>query len=582
MFVTVVTLGLALFYASRGFDSGFVDMGHDGYVLKVATDLCDGSILFKDIFTQYGILGDRLNCAILQMSDSSALMTLKNSYAFIYAISLGSLTYLTTRWAGAGWGWCAGIFAVLSAPFFRHGIMLSVHVFILPLAIMTVASLHRFSQAFRVRWAVLAGALSGFVFLLKQNIGVYQFLAVLGVVLLLSLCVSTERSPSGVARAVAGVLMGTLLLVGGGVALTWFEGGLSDWWLQTIVFPREFYANQMPTEFGSPTQQSLARLNLDVANLVPRAFWLPFDMFRDQSWWFLLRAGIFIIGLVGLRSRQTRSPSIVLVVFSMAAYPMNFPSYNFMHQWWSLVPLLPLVPLCLRKRSISIDYHASTDMARGTDTHGILSKRVVVSPSDFMRQNSRVLVAGAIYSVTALAAIGTLLGQGNRFSLSAGNLSFSTLANALRTCSPMPVGSKLEGICTEPAMRRSLMEVADALHDTRLKYGEINGTPAHVISIETEEGVEGISRSLLPIAILEDNSSQYPALWQMPGLREIYPSAIERAQEGGWVLLDYGPASSDRHVPGFKKIWTLDWWDSSAVDKFQAWSIFVPDRLVSE
>jgi hypothetical protein len=52
--VAALTLVIALFFAPRGYQAGFVDMGHDGYQLRQVLDLSEGGVIFRDTFDQYG------------------------------------------------------------------------------------------------------------------------------------------------------------------------------------------------------------------------------------------------------------------------------------------------------------------------------------------------------------------------------------------------------------------------------------------------------------------------------------------------------------------------------------------------
>src|SRR6266404_3008894 len=45
--VAALTLVIALFFAPRGYQAGFVDMGHDGYQLRQVRDL-KGGVIFRD------------------------------------------------------------------------------------------------------------------------------------------------------------------------------------------------------------------------------------------------------------------------------------------------------------------------------------------------------------------------------------------------------------------------------------------------------------------------------------------------------------------------------------------------------
>src|SRR5882672_9896544 len=59
--LAAITLAVCLYFAPRGFQAGFVDMGQDGYQLRQVLDLSRGSVIFRDTFDQYGPLNGYLN-----------------------------------------------------------------------------------------------------------------------------------------------------------------------------------------------------------------------------------------------------------------------------------------------------------------------------------------------------------------------------------------------------------------------------------------------------------------------------------------------------------------------------------------
>jgi hypothetical protein len=563
----LLTFVVAAYYAPRGFDAGFVDMGHDGYVLKVATDLCDGAVLFRDVFTQYGVLGDRLNCLVLKVDDS--LLFLKYSYAFLYLISGFLVYYLTARVGGMRWAVSLTAFFLLSAPFYRHGIMLSVQAIILPLQLVSLAAMMRFVNRGGRLILLVVGTLSGLVFLFKQSAGIYQVGALAIAVLVLA---GHGRGWLRVRQAVmaaAIVVAGFIVVALSAIAYEWWTGSLGDWYAQTVQFPRAFYTEYSLTEYGFFSRDRYSGLLGFVTPLVPWPVWVVWDAFLFQMHWMLLRVSLVAIAVVAIIQGWNRRMAVVVLAFIVMGTLINFPSFNFMHQWWSTVPVLPAVPYLIMP--LVWQWRVGSRVVDAAGFVKVSAAQVASGAGRFLRENAAACLAAPLYAILVMAALGTIAGDGNGLSVTGGNLSPMTSGVA---CNKVETPPRLEGMCASPSrawMRRNLETVTTALQDT-LAEQRLRAPGASYVSIERTDGVSDIARSLLPIAALTDNSTSNPATWQLPILRDLYPDSLRRNYARGDLLLDYGLWEEERDVPGYRIVR----WIVNEEDLSLAWMLYAP------
>src|SRR5438552_1019164 len=82
--LATATLLVCVYFTPRGFESGFVDMAHDGYQLRQVLDLSHGGVIFRDTFDQYGPLHGYLNAAAFR-AFGQRLLTIKYVIAVWYA-----------------------------------------------------------------------------------------------------------------------------------------------------------------------------------------------------------------------------------------------------------------------------------------------------------------------------------------------------------------------------------------------------------------------------------------------------------------------------------------------------------------
>jgi len=507
-----VTTVIGLFVAPRGFWLGFVDMAHDGYVLKTASDLCGGAVLFLDTFTQYGVLGDPLNCLVLQWHDT--LLSVKYVYALIYSIGLGLIAFFTTRWAGAGWGIGAATVLLMSAPFYRHGVMLSVHVLMIPAQVLTVMSLLAYARRPHPAWVGLAGALTGVVFLLKWNVGAYQIVGVVLTIVLITVFGFPRQSEGPTLVTLWGV--GGLALVGtlaAGMLPVVASGSARDWFYQTILFTQTLYN---PGAGGTP---------------IASAFSVALSLANEQRWWWLLRCTLLLVTVIGISDRRTRSPALILLALGLTATLGNYPSANFMHQWWTLVPLVPLIPLAFPPPLRQPPFHT---LAR---------------PLFAVRVDMKTVAAYTAAAVGGVAVMGTVLGTGLR-TWDTDNGNWDRIRTFDWSCQPMAGGSRLDGMCISPDFAAALGDV-----DSRLRYWRSTvSSPQKLRNVTSVEQSMG-PWSLLPIANLQDNISVSPALWQDTPFRRLYPAAIAEATRRGDILVDFGILNApERWFPRYQRV----------------------------
>ena len=341
-----LTFLICMWFSARGFNLGFADIGHDSYVLKVASDLNGGATLFKNTFTQYGIIGDHLNALILRLHNR--LIFIKFVYSVIYSICCYIIYKSTKLSSSHRAAIMVSCFFIASGPFYRHGIMLSVHTYILLVQLGVVSSLRKFLSYGSKRALIYTSFLSAFVFLLKQNYGIFQ-------IFLISICL---LSPVVKKRLrVVGLYFGIILIKNAPFFLKIiYERALTDWYIQTVEFPRLFYTDYiLSTErLFTNSRALLERLpSLSFLTNIPWPIFAFIELFFDQPYWMTLRLALFSLALNQIRTGRTRDSGIVMLIIVCSGTLVLWPSPNFMHQWWTLAPVFPLIPKAITELGLS-------------------------------------------------------------------------------------------------------------------------------------------------------------------------------------------------------------------------------------
>ena len=533
---------IGVFVSPRGFNQGFVDIGHDSYVLKVASDLNGGATLFAQTFTQYGILGDQLNALVLKISNR--LLFLKYFYSLIYGVAIATFYLVVREKSGRSASCVVTLFVILSAPFYRHGMMLSVHAPILLLQIIVAAILYRIHQKSSPKLVVLLGAMMALIFLFKQNVGSYQYLLIFP---LLALITYRGDENESLFRKIAPtfcyfVASTTAILVPVFVILQ-SQGSLHDWLVQTVLFPREFYSSYFSNELarGSITIQALNNYPLVPKNL-PSVLIQIIDTAIIHPYWVLLRVCLVILALKLFSNQSTRRDGLIMIFFLISGTLTLWPSANFMHQWWTLVPVLTYLPFSLRVSANHKLHNESTNKKVNQ-----LRFKSIIHPS----------IVPTLGSVVAFAALAVLV-FGDRQNILTNNL-FSFIINQKRNCVEIIEPAPLSGICTDPKLASDLQRVSEQLMLALSNSQKINKL-ARAVSINEDDGIDETLISLLPIAALSNNASTQPVFWRLPVLTKFYPDALKINQKNNDVLIEL-VKGEDSPPSGYETVFELEYED---------------------
>lgn len=559
--VFVLTLAICLISVRSGFDLGFVDIAHDGYQLGTARILLSGHTLFRGAFTQYGVTMEYLNALSLYVF-GEYLYSLKLFVSLLYAVSALLIFEITRR--NSSLYLAVGVFGfwLLSAPFYRHGIMVSPHALAMLLQLTVVGILiQQGERGSRLSYFVL-GVLTGVLFATKQSIGTFQA-AALGLIII-GQCTVIKRD---YLKLLESSLMATsgflVVIIPIGVALYW-AGALGDWEKQTIAFPRLLYLNLAwplyygpvadahPIVVGKPLHmESLPRIvqlvHLSLVGPAGQPDWMLFRLALLGLFTYCFASGAKQLGLIG---------SVSLFFLSLG----NFPSWNFMHQWWTFAPIMPLLPLIylhMKQRFVRVAHINWGDLLRRKEWAS-----VTLGELWFFDGLSKPFI-------WALAVVG-VLGQ----HVIAPNLDLALLFSRVKAATVDCVKVKslvtLRGMCTTVGFARDLDAVASLVAQAKADAPE-----RPVASIETSMGYFHSPRALLLTAALPNNPPAHPIAWQEPVLSDaIYPDRLSTLRAHEAILIDFSPHGLVRKIDGYRA-WASEPDTTEALDGL--WTIYLPE-----
>ena len=460
--LVALTWLVTLYFAPRGFHHGFVDMAHDGYQLRQALDLYNGGVIFRDTFDQYGPLSAYLNLVGF-VAFGKRLLAIKYLIALSYGVTAVFLYLLARRLLNRPLSAFSVVAWLALAPFYQHGTMISAHAYLVLVQAAALSVMLRFVDTGRLTSLVLVGVLCGICWMLKQSFGV---LFVAGVALSVLLI---RRGHYGRRLAVElGALAAAFAAV---VAVTLASlaaaGALRDWYLQTVVFPSEFYLSSSRAVPGSPRA---------ILGHFVQLQW------EASAFWLFLRLAVFAGAVAALRRRQD-AHLVVLACVTLALWFGAYPSGNYMHQWWTTTFAFAGATLvCHRAVAVVIT-------------------RVVPNRIGYAPALTMLLIASVAWPNVVAR-------------LQASRLAAATLTETIRE--PWPVSGIKTDVTTSAALTR--------LYDVMTRFRR-NHPGTKIVSIDDADGVTtGIAASLPLLSFFDDNHHDQPIYWHLPVLSSVvYP-----------------------------------------------------------
>ena len=154
-----------------------IDPHHDGILLKPAIDIINGKMLFKDTFTQYGMLTTLIQAAAIKVI-GPYLISIKISTVLFYSLSVILLYYIWRNFLTDNYFFIVYFLFLITAPFYPRPMLPWSSVYALFFLLLTNLFVINFIKKDNVIWLFWAGIASALAFWCRQPIGVVIYLSI--------------------------------------------------------------------------------------------------------------------------------------------------------------------------------------------------------------------------------------------------------------------------------------------------------------------------------------------------------------------------------------------------------------------
>lgn len=306
-----------------------IDLHHDGIMFKAAVDVADGAAVFRETFSQYGILPPLLQGLAVKLFGAE-LVVLKLLTAFFYGLTLVAYDMVWKRFFTAKEkiyrAFYILLFFVLSAD-----CCVTSHpwasVYALFFLLLTIHFSLRFFEDDKrnIRYAAASGVLAAVVFGFRQPCGLTTLLAA-GAITFIVFSVSVSDARRFAAGFFCG--FGAVLIIY--VLMITVYGAWHDYWIQTW---------QNAFVFAVKRGSGNGSWSDTVANFFP--FITGDRGYIDAIFAFfpLLTLGLFARMILNGKWKES-IPLIVVIIYALSAWHQYYPVPCMRHLYWASVPMM--------------------------------------------------------------------------------------------------------------------------------------------------------------------------------------------------------------------------------------------------
>lgn len=335
-------LGLFAMWIAGKFAGIEIDDHHDGLMFKVAHDIYNGAVPFRDTFTQYGLLLSLMQSWAMWLVEPTVL-SIRLLTVVCYGAAAALLYIVWRRFVG----WSVAALTVLAwlmlAPFYLYEFLPWSSSTVLPFqTAMILYTLRYLEEPSRANLRVI-GIMVGLIFWIRMPVAVLSLITLVGLLGYIGL--AKARSKSGLMPAIAEikqVLIGVLVVSVPFLLYLLFRGALRDWFLQTFMMA--FYFARTIPQVWSGSQGFLPSV---LSSLFP---------FNVGFIWVLLP--VSVLACLGWSVNKTMREAaaardievlriLVLSALCVASWAQYYPVTEDRHVFWGATPMFVLVPVAL-------------------------------------------------------------------------------------------------------------------------------------------------------------------------------------------------------------------------------------------
>lgn len=319
-FIFFLTIGVAGYFSFLG-----VDPHHDGIMLKPASDIMHGQMLFRDTFTQYGAFTTILQSWALSLF-GNYLYVIKMQTVLFYGVIVVMLWLVWSLFIPGYLATSACIIWLFLAPYYdpSYPFLPWSSVYSLFFQLLTLYTLLQFILSGKRRWQLIAGAAAALTFWSRQPVGFLLVTCIMFYFFILKLKNYKIQSivPFLISHIVIHIFFFLWILT---------NNAFTDWFYQTIHYPAVWAVSASP-------EKIILFMNF-MRNLFPTSY-------SPISIWTMLPLIILYLAFSCITSKKINNKRALVLLAAcvcLASWLQYQPVYDPHHWYWAASPMIGFV-----------------------------------------------------------------------------------------------------------------------------------------------------------------------------------------------------------------------------------------------
>lgn len=320
LFVFLITAGTAGYFSFLG-----VDPHHDGIMMKAASDIAHGQMLFRDTFNQYGAFSTILQAWALLLFGNH-LIVIKLLTAFFYGLIGVMLWLVWSLFLPEVLVMVSCLIWIFLGPFHDPGFAFLPwsSVYALFFQLVTLYTLVLFLKTGKYRWQIIAGIACALTFWCRQPVG---FLLAASIIFyFMVLYIKKYKVPYVKPFFIFYILTNDIFFL-------WLliNKAMPDWFYQTIRFP-SLWAT-------AASHNPIVLFMNFVANMFPNSY-------SPLSIWTLMPLVTLYLGYVFISKKKQNNMQVFLFLatcINLASWLQYHPINDPHHLYWAASPMIGFV-----------------------------------------------------------------------------------------------------------------------------------------------------------------------------------------------------------------------------------------------
>lgn len=336
--VVVASFTVTFYFAMYGFDPH-----HDGFMFKTALDVSRGLTMYKDTYSQYGVLTIFIQAAFIKIFGEK-VWAIKVATVVMYVISYIALYFINRKFLSRISAMFVCLVTLAMAPFYFWVFLPWSSVYSLAFLLISAYGVITYFERKQELWLIVSSIAGVCCFLCRQPVGIVAILAFYVVLAFLFVAGKVTFKESRKPLFIYSLACVTSCILT--VAVLLLNGAFEDFWIQNIVYMLRF-RNVVGGAAADSLKKIWDSLLTRPANSLSYQI-LPFCCIAAVLYLFVKTA------VLKVELTNDHMAVFIFSIYGIASWHQYYPVTCLRHMFWAAFPMFGVTVYVLKEMVQSI------------------------------------------------------------------------------------------------------------------------------------------------------------------------------------------------------------------------------------